>query len=70
MRLSHNRSLFLQELSLSEHLPLLMPGLTNLSALGDLRQLSLTKVSHPHCQHPLKFPRSILNNLRCVLDSW
>ncbi|BDA50828.1 probable Internalin A [Coccomyxa sp. Obi] len=34
----------LQELTLSESLHFLVPGLTNISALADLRQLSLTKV--------------------------
>ncbi len=35
----------LQELTLSESLHFLVPGLTNISALADLRQLSLTKVT-------------------------
>lgn len=36
----------LQELALVENLHHLLPGLTNISALADLHQLSLVKVTH------------------------
>lgn len=45
MRLYYVNVVF-QELTLSESLHFLVPGLTNISALADLRQLSLTKVAH------------------------